>query len=104
MNLSEARELLGLGLTATRREIRAAYRRAARRWHPDLAPPGEEARYRAAMQAINLAYQRLSAFLEDYRYRLTEAEGGHEDLEGWWHSRFNVGVWAAPPRDTDKES
>ncbi|MBI4795289.1 MAG: DnaJ domain-containing protein, partial [Deltaproteobacteria bacterium] len=42
MTLEEARELLSLDLQATRKEIRAAYRRAARRWHPDRSPAGLE--------------------------------------------------------------
>ena len=45
MTLKEAREILNLGLKATRKEVGAAYRRAARRWHPDLAPAGAEADY-----------------------------------------------------------
>ena len=43
MTLEEARDLLNLGLKATKKEVKAAYRRAARRWHPDLAPAGAEA-------------------------------------------------------------
>ena len=42
MTLEEARVLLNLGLKATKKEVRAAYRRAARRWHPDRAPAGAE--------------------------------------------------------------
>ena len=52
MTLEEARELLNLGLKATKKEVRAAYRRAARRWHPDRAPAGAEATHRARMTAL----------------------------------------------------
>jgi DnaJ-class molecular chaperone len=95
MTLSEAREILGLGLKASRREIRAAYRRGARRWHPDRAPAGAEAQYRSRMQEINAAYQVVQKFLEEYRYDLVEA-AGPEDFQKWWTSRFYTGVWGPP--------
>ena len=96
MTLEEARELLGLDLHATRKEVRTAYRRAARRWHPDRAPAGDEANYRSRMQQINAAYQRLVQFIEDYRYELVES-AGPEDLQKWWADRFYTGVWGPPP-------
>jgi molecular chaperone DnaJ len=96
MTLEEARELLDLAQKASRKDIRAAYRRAARRWHPDRAPASQEAEYRQHMQQVNLAYQRLLQFIEDYRFELTEPEGS-EDLMKWWHSRFATGVWSPPP-------
>jgi DnaJ-class molecular chaperone len=103
MTLEEARQLLSLGLKATRQEIKAAYRRAARRWHPDRAPAGEEESYRARMQQINAAYQRLVQFMENYRYDLAEPTDP-EDLQKWWADRFATGVWGPPPRrDPDPE-
>jgi DnaJ-class molecular chaperone len=101
MTLEEARELLGLELKATKKEIKAAYRRVARRWHPDRAPGGEEARYRARMQQINAAYQRIVQFIETYRYDLEEPPDS-EDLQKWWAERFYTGVWGPPPpKDQD---
>jgi molecular chaperone DnaJ len=97
MDLKEAREVLGLGATATRQEIREAFRRAARRWHPDRAPAGAEPEYRDRMQTINQAYGEIKKFLEHYRYRLEEAESAQED-ENWWYDRFGVGVWGPPPK------
>jgi DnaJ-class molecular chaperone len=97
MTLQEARELLGLALKATKKEIRAAYRRAARRWHPDQAPAGAESEYRARMQQVNAAYQIIIKFIEDYQYHLDEAEAP-EDYQKWWYSRFGVGVWTPPPK------
>jgi hypothetical protein len=101
MTLEEARQLLSLGLKATRKEIKAAYRRAARRWHPDRAPAGEEESYRTRMQQVNAAYQRIVQFIEDYPYNLVES-ANPEDLEKWWADRFYTGVWAPPPpKDQD---
>lgn len=103
MTLKEARNILGLGETATRQEIKAAYRRAARRWHPDRAPEGAEEERRTRMQQVNAAYQRLKEFLESYRYRLEDSETP-EDMAEWWQERFYTGVWgrptAAPGEDT----
>jgi hypothetical protein len=96
MTLTEARELLDLGQQASRKEIRAAYRRAARRWHPDRAPASQEAEYRERMQQVNTAYQRILQFIEGYRYELVE-KSAPEDLMDWWHKRFATGVWSPPP-------
>jgi DnaJ-domain-containing protein 1 len=103
MTLEEARQELGLELKATRKEIRAAYRRAARRWHPDRAPEGQEADYRQRMQQVNAAYQLLVKFMEDYCYELTAANAP-EDWQRWWQSRFYTGVWEPPPpKDTGEK-
>jgi DnaJ-class molecular chaperone len=101
MTLEEAREILSLELKATRKEIKAAYRRMARVWHPDRAPAGQETRYRSRMQQINAAYQRLVQFIENYCYDLVESTGP-EDLQKWWADRFYTGVWGPPPpKDQD---
>jgi len=96
-----------LPAVATRREISRAYRRAARRWHPDRAPEGREEEYRARMQQVNAAYQRLQEFVENYHFRLEDAETG-EDLAEWWQDRFYTGVWGRPPQQnqasTDKDA
>ncbi|MBI4643732.1 MAG: J domain-containing protein [Deltaproteobacteria bacterium] len=103
MTLEEARELLSLDLQATRKEIRAAYRRAARRWHPDRSPAGLEETYRERMQQVNAAHQKLIQFIEEYRFELVE-KSAPEDHMQWWHNRFASGVWAPPPpRDPEEE-
>jgi hypothetical protein len=98
MTLKEAREILGLERAATRQEISRAYRRAARRWHPDRAPAEREEEFRGRMQQVNAAYQRLREFLENYRFVLEDTESG-EDVEEWWQDRFYTGVWGRPPRE-----
>ncbi|BCS34163.1 chaperone protein DnaJ [Luteitalea sp. TBR-22] len=49
-------ELLGLGADATEAQVRRAYRRLARRWHPDLNPGNADAarRYAAITEAFEL--------------------------------------------------
>ena len=102
MTLEESRILLGLDLKASRKEIRAAYRRAAQRWHPDRAPITQEVEYRDRMQQVNLAYQRLLQFIEDYRFELVE-NVARDELMDWWQNRFATGVWSPPPpRDPEE--
>lgn len=104
MTLEEARKLLGLGQQANRQEIRSAYRREARRWHPDRAiDPREEAEYRQRMQQVNVAYQRILQFIEKYRFELVE-NSSQEDLMHWWHNRFATGVWSPPPSGDSEEN
>lgn len=88
MDLEQARQLLELDREATRQQIKAAYRRAARRWHPDKAPPGDQEKYHLQMQKINEAYHRILTFLENYRYRLEEPAAAPDDYQSWWHSHF----------------
>ncbi|MGQ9919743.1 MAG: DnaJ domain-containing protein [Desulfobacca sp.] len=98
MDLEKARQLLGLDITATRREIQAAYRRAARRWHPDAAPPDQQPACHQRMLEINEAYHRILAFLETYRYRLEEVPETKEDYDTWWHSHFGQSMgWPNQP-------
>jgi hypothetical protein len=49
-------EILGIAKTTERDEIKRAYRRLARRYHPDLNPSREA---HDLMQALNNAYQRI---------------------------------------------
>jgi hypothetical protein len=88
MDLKIARQLLELEIAATRKEIREAYRRAARRWHPDNSPPEKSAECHQRMLEINEAYQFIRVFLENYRYRLEEAPAAQDDYETWWQAHF----------------
>ena len=92
MDLEQARQILALDITATRQEIREAYRRAARRWHPDAVPPEERASCHQRMLEINEAYRRILTFLEGYRYRLEERPEHRDDYESWWHSHFGASM------------
>jgi molecular chaperone DnaJ len=51
-------ELLGVGRNATEKEIKQAYRRLARRYHPDVNPGDKSAE--ARFKDINAAYEVLS--------------------------------------------
>lgn len=68
-------EVLNIPVTATRDEIRAAYRELARRWHPDRFLPGPEREWaNDRMAVINAAYRLCLSGLKDARI--------HADSEG----------------------
>lgn len=70
--IDEARKLLGLGETATLKEIRRAYRRMAFRHHPDRR--GEEPGGEEMMKKMNWAYKLLMDYCAHYKYSFIEEE------------------------------
>lgn len=62
--------LLGVEPTATQKEIKAAYHRLARRYHPDVQPDCPDAEER--FKQINAAYQVLSKPTQRAKYDRTE--------------------------------
>ena len=69
-------EVLNVPVTATRDEIRAAYRSLARRWHPDRFMPGPERDWaNDKMAAINAAYRACLSGLRDAKV----AAGGESE-------------------------
>ena len=55
--MSDPWQVLGVSRTATDEEIKAAYRKLAHKYHPDLTPGDEAAAKR--MQEINAAYDQI---------------------------------------------
>jgi curved DNA-binding protein len=52
-------ELLGVERSATEKEIKSAYRKLARKWHPDLHPAAEKKKAEEQFKRINEAYEVL---------------------------------------------
>ncbi len=61
MNEAEARQLLAVRKTASRQELKTAYRRTQKTWHPDLFQPNSPSQLEAISktQRINEAYRLL---------------------------------------------
>jgi len=56
MNISEAHQILGLPISASREEIKKAYRRFAKQWHPDVNKSSEATE---KFKQANAAYEVL---------------------------------------------
>lgn len=61
-------KLLGVGYTATTREITRAYREAMKRCHPDTVAPSQRARAEEYAKSLNLAMRTLTRPDERLRY------------------------------------
>lgn len=74
--IDAARKLLGLGETATLREVRRAYKRLAKKKHPDAG--GSE----IEMKSLNSAYKLLLKYCEEFpvSFKKPDVEG-QDDYE-----------------------
>ena len=59
--------LLELEAPFDKRDVQLARRRMAKRWHPDIAPPGRQMEHERHLKAINEAADQLEALAEDSR-------------------------------------
>ncbi len=80
-----ARELLGLGETATLAEIKKAYRRLSKIHHPDLT--GNETGSEEQMRRLSEAYQTLLLYCKNFRFPLV-IQQETLDAADWWMDRF----------------
>ncbi len=76
-------ELLGLKRNATDKEIKAAYRKLARKWHPDLHPAAEKKEAEEKFKKVNEAYEVLKDPEKRERYdRLGSRWKDGQDFQG----------------------
>lgn len=68
--IEEARTLLGLGNSATLKEIKRAYSTLAHRHHPDKRG-GDESE---TMKQLNRAYKLLMDYCKEYKYSFGEED------------------------------
>jgi hypothetical protein len=89
-----ARLLLELPELATMKEIKAAYRRLLRKWHPDRCGPDPE-RCAEMTRKVVEAYRTLAAYCRDYRFSFSREEvKQHLSAEEWWMEKFgNDPLW-----------
>jgi len=72
--IDEARKLLGLGQTATLRQIKVAYRRVASRYHPDKCEDEDKLKCVEMMKKVNEAYELITKYCTQYSYSFREED------------------------------
>src|SRR5690242_21930807 len=67
LDLEQALLLLELEPPFEKRDVQMARRRMAKRWHPDIAPPGKQFEHERHLKAINQAADQLESLAEGSR-------------------------------------
>jgi tetratricopeptide (TPR) repeat protein len=67
LDVEQALLLLELEPPFDQRAVQLARRRQAKRWHPDLAPPGKQVQHERHLQAVNRAADQLESLAEGSR-------------------------------------
>jgi tetratricopeptide (TPR) repeat protein len=67
LDIEQSVLLLELEPPFDKRTVQLARRRMAKRWHPDIAPPGRQMEHERHLKAINEAADQLEALAEDSR-------------------------------------
>src|ERR687889_253422 len=67
LDIEQAVLLLEIDPPFGKRDIQLARRRQAKRWHPDIAPPGRQLEHERHLKAINEAADQLERLAEDSR-------------------------------------
>jgi tetratricopeptide (TPR) repeat protein len=67
LDVEQAMLLLELEAPFDQRAVQLARRRMAKRWHPDIAPPGRQHEHQRHLQAINEAADQLAELAESSR-------------------------------------
>lgn len=71
-------EVLGVGKTASKDEIKSAYRKLAKKYHPDNKETGDEAKFKEIQEAYDVLYdnQKRSAY-DQFGHAAFEQAGGN---------------------------
>jgi hypothetical protein len=67
LDIEQAVLLLEIDPPFDKRDIQLARRRQAKRWHPDIAPPGKQVEHERHLKAINEAADQLERLAEESR-------------------------------------
>jgi len=110
-DIKAAAALLGLGEKATLAEIKKAYRRLSKKYHPDVQKHHPEAKNnskqkteKVEMHSLTEAYQILLHYCTQYRFPLIQEDNEQPEGDDWWFERFghdsHWGKERAPKEDT----
>src|SRR5919112_4939640 len=67
LDIEQSILLLELEPPFEKRDVQLARRRMAKRWHPDIAPPGKQLEHERHLKAINMAADQLEQLAEESR-------------------------------------
>jgi tetratricopeptide (TPR) repeat protein len=67
LDVEQALLLLELEAPFDQRSVQLARRRLAKRWHPDVAPPGRQHEHERHLQAVNRAADQLERLADEFR-------------------------------------
>ena len=67
LDIEQAVLLLEIDPPFDKRDIQLARRRQAKRWHPDIAPPGKQLEHERHLKAVNEAADQLERLAEESR-------------------------------------
>ncbi len=85
-------ETLGVDRNASEKEIKSAYRKLARKWHPDLHSAGEKEKAEEQFKKINEAYEVLKDPEKRKRYdQLGSRWKDGQDFSGFQQGRPDMG-------------
>lgn len=92
LEIEEARKTLGLGEAATLKEIKGAYRRLARRYHPDQHRESNQSQ--EAMKKLNQVYKLIENYCRDYKYSFRQEDVARtypdEEYTRTWGERWSI--------------
>ncbi len=91
-------ETLGVSKTAGEDDIRKAFRKLARQYHPDVAKGKDKARAEEKFKEINEAYEVLSDPEKRRKYDQLGADWQHAGVPGGGYPGNGAGGFGFPPR------
>jgi len=98
--IDRSRRLLGLEQRASMEEIRAAYRRLSKRYHPDARASDSDDP--SAFREIDAAYRLLLSYCQQYRFSFIPEDVQSFDPEEWWFRRFGENIRPRPRKGDDE--
>lgn len=86
VEISEAKELFGLGDRATLGEIKRSYRNKCKQYHPDLV--GNDKAKGDMMRKLTRAYDVLLGHSNQFKIPLVPGDSDTVEADDWWMDRF----------------